>query len=283
MQDVYCIWDKKHKINMIERKLVLLIFSVLFFSCNNAKTMSKPSAKTIELIERSKVLQARGEKVEQRMLRRKDSIVMLIGGSSTESTDDTKNIISEEIAVDINDEGFINIEEISDEFVLDMRYATSDNFLKEKVYSCAKCYVRKEVAEALVKANNDLLSQGYRIKFFDCYRPYSVQKKMWKIFPNPGYVADPKGGSIHNKGAAVDITLVRSAGGKVDMGTDFDHFGKEAHHSYNGHSKTILSHRKLLRETMEKHGFKTIRTEWWHYNFKGNGSYKISDFRWKCE
>ncbi|WP_282085139.1 M15 family metallopeptidase [Aquimarina algiphila] len=276
---------------MIERKLMLLIFSVLFFSCNdNVKAIPGPTAQTIALLERSKALQARGEKVEQSMLRKKDSIVMLIGGeSSAESTDDTKKtiaadgIVNTENAVDTNDEGFVNIEEMSSEFVLDMRYATSNNFLKEKVYSCAKCYVRKEVAEALVKANNDLLAQGYRIKLFDCYRPHSVQKKMWKIFPNPGYVADPKGGSIHNKGAAVDITLVRSAGGGVDMGTDFDHFGKEAHHSYSGHSKTILSHRKLLRETMEKHGFKTIRTEWWHYNFKSNGGYKISDFKWKCD
>jgi D-alanyl-D-alanine dipeptidase len=139
------------------------------------------------------------------------------------------------------------------------------------------------VAEALVKANDELLSKGYRIKFFDCYRPYSVQKKMWKIFPNPGYVADPKGGSIHNRGAAVDITLVRSAGGRVDMGTKFDHFGKEAHHSYTALSKTVLGNRKLLRETMEKHGFKIIRTEWWHYNFKSKTRFKISDFRWECE
>nr|WP_148639188.1 M15 family metallopeptidase [Aquimarina longa] len=183
----------------------------------------------------------------------------------------------------VNEEDFVNIEDISSDFILDMKYATSDNFLKEKVYSCAKCYVRKKVAEALVKANNDLLNQGYRIKLFDCYRPYSVQKKMWKIFPNPGYVADPKGGSIHNRGAAVDITLVRSAGGHVDMGTDFDYFGKEAHHSYNKFSKTVLGNRKLLRETMEKHGFKIIRTEWWHYNFKSKTRFKISDFRWECE
>ncbi len=254
---------------MIEKKLILLIFSVLFFSCSEAKMVPGPAVRTIALIEKSKALQLRGKKVEQSMLRKKDSIVMLIGGSSIEVTS--------------NDKDFVNIQSLSDEFILDMKYATSDNFLKEKVYSCAKCFVRKDVAEALIKVNNELLAQGYRIKFFDCYRPYSVQKKMWKIFPNPGYVADPKGGSVHNRGAAVDITLVRSAGGHVDMGTDFDHFGKEAHHSYTSLSKTILGHRKLLKETMEKYGFKTIRTEWWHYNFKENKKYKISDYRWKCD
>ncbi|WP_234387019.1 M15 family metallopeptidase [Aquimarina sp. Aq78] len=254
---------------MIEKKLILLIFSVLFFSCSEAKIVPGPTVRTIALIEKSKALQLRGKKVEQSMLRKKDSIVMLIGGPSIEVTS--------------NDKDFVNIESMSNEFILDMKYATSDNFLKEKVYSCAKCFVRKDVAEALIKVNNDLLAQGYRIQFFDCYRPYSVQKKMWKIFPNPGYVADPKGGSVHNRGAAVDITLVRSAGGHVDMGTDFDHFGKKAHHSYSSLSQTVLGHRKLLREAMEKHGFKTIRTEWWHYNFKGNTKYKISDFRWKCD
>jgi D-alanyl-D-alanine dipeptidase len=254
---------------MIKGKLILLIFYVLFFSCSEAKIGYEPTAQTIALIEKSKTLQLRGEKVEQSMLRKKDSIVMLIGGSSIEVTSDDKD--------------FVNIESMSNEFILDMKYATSNNFLKEKVYSCAKCFVRKEVAEALIKANNELLTQGYRIKFFDCYRPYSVQKKMWKIFPNPGYVADPKGGSIHNRGAAVDISLVRSGGGHVDMGTKFDHFGKEAHHSYRSLSPTVLGHRKLLKETMQKYGFKTIRTEWWHYNFKGNTKYEISDFSWKCD
>ncbi|PKV48121.1 D-alanyl-D-alanine dipeptidase [Aquimarina sp. MAR_2010_214] len=256
---------------MIKKKLILLIFSVLFFSCSEVKVAAEPTAQTLALIEKSKALQLRGEKVEQSMLRNKDSLVMLIGEPSIR------------VKVTSDDKDFVNIMEMSNEFILDMKYATSDNFLKEKVYACAECFVRKEVAVALIKANDDLLTQGYRIKFFDCYRPYSVQKKMWKIFPNPGYVADPKGGSVHNRGAAVDITLVRSSGGHVDMGTDFDHFGKEAHHSYTSLSPTVLGHRKLLRETMEKHGFKTIRTEWWHYNFKGNTKFKISDFRWKCD
>ena len=202
------------------------------------------------------------------MYRKKDSIELL----SNKTTKPNQK----------NETDFVNIEEVSDNFVLDMRYATSNNFLKEKVYSCAKCYVRKDVAQALIKVNNDLMKQGFKIKFFDCYRPHSVQKKMWKIFPNPGYVADPKGGSIHNKGAAIDITLVTLDGAWVNMGTDFDHFGKEAHHAYTGHSKSILSNRKVLRETMQKHGFATIRTEWWHYNYKKGIRYKISDFTWSC-
>ncbi len=249
------------------KKLLLLIFSTIFFSCTNAEVV--PESRTMALLERSKALKLRGEKVEQRLYKKKDSIERLSGYSNVKSN--------------TQDVDFVNIQELSDDFVLDMKYATKDNFLKEKVYSCAKCFVREEVAKSLIEANKALLKQGYRIKLFDCYRPHSVQKKMWKIFPNPGYVADPKGGSIHNKGAAVDITLVRSGGGSVDMGTDFDHFGKKAHHSYTALSKEVLENRKLLRSTMEKYGFKTIRTEWWHYNFKSTTKYKISDFRWKCE
>ncbi|MEW7290213.1 M15 family metallopeptidase [Aquimarina sp. 2304DJ70-9] len=254
---------------MIEKKLAVLVFSMLFFSCSDAKLISSPGSTTIMLIEKSKALRLKGDKVEQRLYRKKDSIEMSSGNKITQSV--------------IKGDDFVNIETVSNDFVLDMKYATSDNFLKEKVYSCARCYVRKNVAEAIIKANKDFMAKGYRIKFFDCYRPHSVQKKMWKIFPNPGYVADPKGGSIHNKGAALDLTLVKLDGSAVDMGTNFDHFGKEAHHSYSKHSKIVLANRKLLRETMQKHGFKTIRTEWWHYNYQSEKKYRISDFKWDCD
>ncbi len=183
----------------------------------------------------------------------------------------------------IKDNDFVNVKNISSHFILDMKYATSDNFLNEIVYPCAQCYVRKEVAKALISAYRDFLEQGYRIKFFDCYRPYSVQKKMWKIFPNPGYVADPKGGSIHNRGAALDITLTDIYGNEIDMGTDFDYFGRESHHSYLRLSDTVILNRKLLRNVMEKNGFKSIRTEWWHYNYTGIRKFNVSDFRWNCD
>ncbi len=253
---------------MVIRKLLLSIFLAILFSCS--ETEVAPISDTAALIERSRALRLKGEKVEQSLYRKRDSIELLTGGSDSDKADEQHT-------------NFVNIENISQDFVLDMKYATQDNFLKEKVYSCAKCYVRDEVADALIEANKDFMKLGYKIKFFDCYRPHSVQKKMWKIFPNPGYVADPKGGSIHNKGAAVDITLVKLDGTEVDMGTNFDHFGKEAHHAYRDLSKTVLNNRKILRETMNKHGFRTIRTEWWHYNYKSSLKYKISDFTWACK
>ncbi|WP_234424323.1 M15 family metallopeptidase [Aquimarina sp. Aq107] len=249
------------------KKLLFITFLALLFSCKETSVTTMTSASTLALLEKSKAIQLRAERVEKNMQKWQDSL------------DRFEN--KEEMQSPVKDDEFVNIEDLSNYFVLDMKYATKDNFLKKAVYSCAKCYVRGVVAKALIAANKDFMAKGYRIKLFDCYRPHSVQKKMWKIFPNPGYVADPKGGSIHNKGAAVDITLTDLKGNQLDMGTKFDHFGKEAHHSYKSLSDEVLANRKILKEIMEKHGFSIIRTEWWHYNFK-NKKFKISDFRWKC-
>lgn len=181
------------------------------------------------------------------------------------------------------DTTFVLLTDYSDDFVFDMKYATEDNFLKSKVYDCDECYVRTLTAKALIAANAEFMKMGYRIKFFDCYRPLDVQKKMWKIFPNPIYVADPALGSIHNRGGAVDITLVDLEGNELDMGTTFDFFGKEAHHAYQGFSSEVLSNRKLLKETMEKHGFLSITSEWWHYNLKALSRATVANFKWNCD
>ncbi|MGS0524414.1 M15 family metallopeptidase [Zobellia nedashkovskayae] len=180
------------------------------------------------------------------------------------------------------DTTFVRLADFSDGFGYELRYATKNNFLKEKVYDCPECYTRVVTAKALLKANEDFKKSGVRIKFFDCYRPNSVQYKMWKIVPNPQYVANPKKGSIHNKGGAVDITLESLDGEELDMGTDFDFFGKRAYHDNFDLPKEILENRKLLKETMEKHGFWSTRTEWWHYNLDGAHKYPIANFKWDC-
>ena len=95
----------------------------------------------------------------------------------------------------IKDSTFIRLADYSRDFAYDLRYATDNNFLKEQVYDCAECYTRAVTAKALLKANKDFLDQGVKIMFFDCYRPNSVQHKMWKIKPNPQYVANPYKGS----------------------------------------------------------------------------------------
>ena len=180
------------------------------------------------------------------------------------------------------DTSFVRLADYSDQFAFDMRYATDNNFLKEQVYDCPECYTRTKTAKALIAANDEFISKGYRIQFFDCYRPNSVQYKMWKIMPNPQYVANPVKGSIHNKGGAVDITLVDMDGNPLDMGTDFDFFGHKAHHDHTDLPEQVLANRLLLKSVMEKHGFWSIRTEWWHYNLAAGSNDQVADFTWTC-
>ncbi len=183
----------------------------------------------------------------------------------------------------VHDTTFVNLKDYSKDFVYDMKYATSDNFLKAKVYDCAECFLRLKTVKAMIDANAEFMKMGYKIKIFDCYRPLDVQKKMWKIVPNPSYVADPSKGSIHNRGGAVDITLVDVAGAALDMGTPFDFFGIEASHNYQNLSQKIKDNRELLKKVMLEKGFNFIDSEWWHYNLKSALNDKVSNVKWKCD
>jgi D-alanyl-D-alanine dipeptidase len=157
------------------------------------------------------------------------------------------------------------------------------NFMGEKIYDCAECYLRTEVAQAIARVHRALKTKGYGgLKMYDCYRPHSAQWKLWKKVPNPQYVADPRKGSMHNRGSAVDLTVIDKNGKELDMGTGYDVFDKKAYIDYIGHSATVNNNRKLLQETMIAEGFRTTRTEWWHFSYTKK-SYEISDFQWKCE
>lgn len=182
----------------------------------------------------------------------------------------------------IKDTTFVNLKDYSSDFVYDMKYATVDNFLNAKVYDCAECFLRLKTVKALLKANELFMKQGLRIKLFDCYRPLDIQKKMWKIVSNPKYVADPAKGSIHNRGGAVDITLVDKNGEEQDMGTKFDFFGIEASHTYTKLPQNIKYNRQLLKKIMTANEFNSFDSEWWHYNLKEGLYNKVSNEKWHC-
>ncbi|MCP3104339.1 M15 family metallopeptidase [Myxococcus sp. K15C18031901] len=153
------------------------------------------------------------------------------------------------------------------DLVLDLRYATADNFLERKVYpDTARCLLLPESAQKLKAAADVLRPRGYRLKVYDCYRPRAVQWEMWKIMPVPGYVADPRKGSNHNRGGAVDLTLVTLEGQEVEMPTPFDTFTPAAHQGYAGGTEASREHREVLREAMEGAGFSPNRMEWWHFD-----------------
>jgi D-alanyl-D-alanine dipeptidase len=192
-------------------------------------------------------------------------------------------ITAQNNAEQIADTTFVNLKEYSQDFVYDMKYATEDNFLKAKVYDCPECFLRLKTVRSLINANKDFIKQGFKIKLFDCYRPLSIQTKMWEIVPNPKYVADPKKGSIHNRGGAVDITLVDRNGEELDMGTPFDFFGAKASHDYKKLSKRVISNRKFLKKIMIRNGFNSFDSEWWHYNLKTGLKDNVSNQKWNCD
>jgi D-alanyl-D-alanine dipeptidase len=166
--------------------------------------------------------------------------------------------------------------------LLDIRYATPDNFVGQVMYGCPRCFLRPEAAQAVMAAHQELREEGLGLKMFDCYRPRDVQWKLWEIMPKPGFVADPRKGSIHNRGGAVDLTIVDSNGEELDMGTGFDFFGPEANHNYQDLPNEVLANRRKLKTLLQKHGFAAIRSEWWHYNFQAK-QYELSDEEWNCK
>lgn len=160
---------------------------------------------------------------------------------------------------------------------LDLRYATKNNFLKKKLYPRLKTtYLRSKAAMALALVQKELNEKGYGLKIFDAYRPYTVTEMMWEPIQDDRYTADPKKGSGHNRGAAVDLTIINLAAKKeLDMGTGFDNFSDTAHHSFTSLPDDVLQNRLLLKNTMEKYGFKSFETEWWHYSLPDIKEYEL--------
>ena len=177
--------------------------------------------------------------------------------------------------------GWLNISDLDSTIILDIRYAGTNNILNKPLYPCGFCYLREGVANALIRIQNKLQKRGLGLKIFDCYRPVSVQEKLWAAFPDPSYVTPPQKGSMHNRGLAVDVTLVNQHQVELPMGTAFDHFGEKAHHDYTNLPQTILKNRKFLAKIMASEGYGRIRTEWWHYSYRMKIS-PVSNFIWPC-
>jgi D-alanyl-D-alanine dipeptidase len=161
---------------------------------------------------------------------------------------------------------------------LDIRYATIHNFMNRQLYPAAKAYLRAPAAAALRNVQADLAREGLGIKVFDAYRPYRVTEAMWEPIKNPDYVADPAKGSRHNRGAAVDVTLIELKNGtELPMPTAYDDFTARAGHAFTDLPPEVLANRAKLRDMMTKHGFEPLPSEWWHYDFKGWERFELMD------
>ena len=178
----------------------------------------------------------------------------------------------------------INIKKAIPDIILDLKYNTPNNFTKTKLYKNATTtFLRKDVVLALQAVNRELRTGGFGLKIFDAYRPYSVTKLMWELVHDERYVANPMNGSGHNRGIAVDLTLIDlKTGSELNMGTAFDNFTDSAHHSFTKNlSPEIKRNRSLLQSTMEKFSFKSLETEWWHYSFVSKEMYEVMDIDFK--
>ncbi len=172
----------------------------------------------------------------------------------------------------------VDLEKEIEGIVLDIRYATSNNFTKTVIYPQAKAYLRRPVAEALRKASDFLKQHNAGFKIYDAYRPYAATVRFYEVYPDKQFVADPRYGSRHNRGCAVDLTLVDLKTGKdYPMPTDFDDFSEKAHPSCQDLPKNARNNRDFLFQVMAKFGFTHYPTEWWHFDFNGWENYPLMD------
>ncbi len=161
---------------------------------------------------------------------------------------------------------------------LDVRYATTNNFMGEKFYSQARAFLQRPAAEALVRAHRTLRAMGYGLVIHDAYRPWYVTKMFWDATPEAQkqFVADPSKGSRHNRGCAIDVSLYEVKTGRlVEMPSGYDEFSHRAYLSYPGGTSLQRWHRELLRRIMEAEGFKGFVWEWWHFDFEEWQKYPI--------
>jgi D-alanyl-D-alanine dipeptidase len=172
----------------------------------------------------------------------------------------------------------VDLEKYIPTIVLDIRYATTNNFTKEKIYSLAKAYARRPVAEALRKVQAELSKQGLGVKIYDAYRPYKATVKFYETYHDTTYVASPYRGSRHNRGCALDMTFVNlNTKEELKMPTEFDSFSKEAWPITSISDPVASKNRALIINVMQKYGFKVNSSEWWHFDFIGWQKFEVMD------
>jgi len=171
----------------------------------------------------------------------------------------------------------VEIRDLDPTFIVDLKYATADNFMGEALYGDDRCFLRWKTARRLMRAQEDLRRRGYQLVALDCYRPLSVQKRMFERFPQPGFVADPVRGSHHNRAAAVDVRLANAGGSVLGMPSAYDEFSERSRRDYAGGTAIQREYRRILEEAMTGAGFRTISTEWWHYNDPQADGYAVMD------
>lgn len=177
-------------------------------------------------------------------------------------------------------DGLVLVKELDDTICIDLKYATKDNFTGKKIYPSDVCALQRETAIKLCAANTELKKKGLKLKIWDAYRPLYVQRIFWDIVKDDRFVANPEaGGSIHNHGCAVDVTIVNEKGKEIKMPTGFDDFSDKASGNIDELTEDIKKNVTELRVAMTNNGFNMIGTEWWHFEDDEYSKYPLSDVR----
>jgi len=172
----------------------------------------------------------------------------------------------------------VDLELLIPGIALDIRYATPDNFTGEVIYTAPKAFLRRPVAEALKHVHDSLQKHNLALVIFDGYRPYAASVKFFEVYPDTLFVANPRYGSRHNRGCAVDVSLIDIYTGQVAaMPTDYDEFSEKAHPEYTDIPEEAINNRTLLFGIMNHFGFDHYPTEWWHFDFRGWDAYPLMD------
>lgn len=205
-----------------------------------------------------------------------------------EIASNTETTVKSETALRLAAHGLVDVQDIDPSIAVSLVYATANNFTGQVLYdNLREAYLHPEAAEALVAAQAFLQQEvpGYSLVVFDATRPLSIQRKMWDLVKNTPqyfYVSNPnRGGSLHNYGLAVDLSIIDAGGNLLPMGTSFDHFGTEAHTTDEAAlvkqgliTSAEKEHRELLRRVMRKAGFRVLHSEWWHFHLHGRETAK---------
>jgi zinc D-Ala-D-Ala dipeptidase len=195
-------------------------------------------------------------------------LVCIIGSIYIKRQRKNEAVIEKDVQIQVQElpSDFVDLRDYIPDITIDSPYATPTNVAEKRLYVYEYPYLRRGTAEKLKKANEEFMKMGYTIKVWDAYRPVDVQYILWDKVRDGRYIANPSKGSNHNRGAAVDITLIDSKGNELSMPTGFDGFSEQAHKTYKNVSKERVDNAKLLEDVMLKHGFKSIYTEWWHFD-----------------
>lgn len=181
-----------------------------------------------------------------------------------------QEIITQEITTEKEpeDDEYVIVKKYIPDIYVELRYATENNFTGVKIYDFTEAYLRYGTVKKLAQVQKELKQQGYSLKIWDAYRPFEAQQKLWEVYPDPNYVANPANGMRrHNLGGTVDITMVATDGSIIPMPSEFDDFSLKADRNYSDiDNEEAVNNVMILQNAMENNGFTGYQGEWWDYS-----------------